>query len=130
MANTRHLYVALANIVQARENCHQSENVEWFDRWTEKAEILTREHLPSGSGFDAGTKLDLDRSSGELLVFTTSYHHMDKHGGYDGWTEHTVRVRGSLMHGFTVAVSGSNRNGIKDYIYECFDSALATVGEF
>lgn len=130
MANTRPLYVALANMVQARFNCHESENVEWFDRWTEKAETLTREHLPSGSGFDAGTKLELDRSSGELLVFTTSYHHMDEHGGYDGWTEHTVRVRASLMHGFTVSVSGSNRNGIKLYIAECFHSALSTVGEF
>ncbi len=74
---------------------------------------------PSGSGFDAGTVLS-DESTGEKLVFTTEYHHMNESGFYDGWTSHNVVVRPSLLHGFVLTVSGRDRNGIKDYIHDCF----------
>lgn len=52
--------------------------------------------MPSGSGFDAGTRLDEDKTNDSRLVFTTAFHHMDEHGTYAGWTEHTVTVRASL----------------------------------
>lgn len=116
-------YQAFAAAIGARENCAKSGNAEWYGKWTERLEELEHE-MPSGSGFDCGTKIDLERSTSEKLVFTTSYHHMDDGGSYDGWTEHEVIVTPSLQFGFQVRVTGRDRNDTKDYIAECFDSTL------
>ncbi len=70
-----------------------------------------------------------EMSSGELLEFKTAFHHMDENGCYDGWTEHTVTVTPSLIHEFTVKVSGRDRNEIKSYIAETFQHALSVVLE-
>ncbi len=86
---------------------------------------LIREKLPSGSGFDAGTKLVQDKCTDTRLVFTTSFHHMDEHGGYNGWTEHEVYLVASLQFDFNVRVTGRDRNQIKDYIAETFQHALS-----
>lgn len=118
------LYEALAMMCDARTNCHELGNTDWFETWTERAEELVKEHMPSGSGFDSGTTLDLDESSGAKLVFHTSFHHMDQQGGYDGWTEHQVIVTPSLSRGFNIRVTGRNKNGVKDYIDEVFSAAL------
>lgn len=48
------------------------------------------EALPSGSGFDAGTRIE--KSSDFSVVFFTEYHHMNEMGYYDGWTKHTVKI--------------------------------------
>lgn len=85
---------------------------------------LCEDHLPHGSGFDAGSQLDTRASNPERLVFLTSFHHMDENGTYDGWTDHTVTVRPSFT-GFDVKVSGRDRNDIRDYIAELFCDVLA-----
>ena len=115
-----------AQLLQSILNCEKSGNWEWRDRHTTRLEKLVREAMPSGSGFDAGTTLDMDQSTPERLVFTTSFHHMDESGGYDGWTDHRVSVRPSLVFSLLVTVSGRDRNQIKDYIAETFHSALTT----
>jgi len=118
--------VRLAHLVQARLNCLSREpvNQEWADRHEERAEALVEEFMPSGSGFDSGTVLDFDKSTGEKLVFTTAFHHMAESGMYDGWTNHEVTVRPSFVHGFEIKVSGRDRNQIKAYIGETFHHAL------
>lgn len=115
---------AIANAATARRNCIKANNVEWLDRWTAQLEALA-ELLPSGSGFDSGSHIDMDRTTEDKLVLTTSFHHMAESGMYDGWTEHTVTVRASFVGRFSVSVSGRNRNDIKEYISECFSSALS-----
>lgn len=77
---------------------------------------------PSGSGFNNGTEVDVGRNG--TLEFTTEFHHMNDAGYYDGWTHHIVRVKPSLAWGFELTVSGRNRNEIKDYIHEVFDTWL------
>ena len=119
----RPLYSALANLVQARLNCIDSGNMEWLDRHEERIDALVKEALPSGSGFDAGTTLDFDRSTGAKLVLTTAYHHMVE-GSYDGWTEHTVTVTASMVDGFDLKIGGRDRNDVKDYIADTFANAL------
>ena len=117
------LYQAIATAIQARLNCRGNGNHEWFDRWTEKLanyELL----LPSGSGFNSGSSLDLGRSNGEKIIITTSFHHMNDGGYYDGWTDHTITIKPSLSFGFTLSISGRNRNGIKEYIAEMFNELL------
>ena len=120
---TQPLYRAIATAIAARTNCDASGNREWFDKWSDRLEELEKE-LPSGSGFDSGTQIDLDRSTGERLVLHTSYHHMNDGGYYDGWTEHTITVKGSLLDGFDFRVSGRNRSDIKGYIDEMFAQTL------
>jgi hypothetical protein len=114
----------MASLVMARKACIDTDKAEWRERHEERLLKLVRDHLPSGGGFDAGTKIDLDKSNGDKLVFTTSFHHMDENGMYDGWTEHTVTVLPSLAFCFHLSVSGRDRNFIKEYIGQSFQSAL------
>lgn len=125
------LYRLLASAVQARLNCqaHMDTHAEWFARHTERIEQIARDLLPSGSGIDDGTTVDLERSTGERLVLTTAFHHMNDSGMYAGWTDHTVIVRASLVCGITVDVKGRNRNNIKEYLGDTFHEALTQTGE-
>lgn len=116
------VYQALASAVVARRNCANSGNTEWFDRHSERIEELI-DSLPSGSGFDHGTKIDLERCNGERIVLLVGFHHMDEYGSYDNWTDHAVTVRPSF-DGINLSISGRNRNGIKEYIHECYYWAL------
>ncbi len=118
------LYARIASHVAARLNCIERDNTEWSDRHEVCINALVKEHMPSGSGFDNGTPINLEASNGEKLVFTTAYHHMNEGGYYDGWTEHTVTVTPSFMGGFSLKISGRDRNDIKDYIGESFRHSL------
>lgn len=121
------VYQAIASKVEAMRNCNKSGNGEWFTRHHDTIDNILRDYLPSGSGFDAGTQLDVCEhvdSHAERLTFQTSFHHMNENGYYDGWTKHSVIIRPSLSHGFTLRVTGRNRNDIKDYIADAFYAAL------
>ena len=126
------LYKQLAQTVQARKNCAEKDahgnmrNPEWFERHGETIEQLVRDFMPSGSGWDCGTKIDLDASHADKLVFFGSFHHTNDGGMYDGWTEHTVTVTPSLSFGYHIRVSGRNRSDIKEHLHETFSYALET----
>jgi hypothetical protein len=125
----RYLYSELSSALTAWKHCtsnsaHISQK-QFADQHEARLLDLVREHMPSGSGFDSGTHLDFDASHAEKLVFTTSFHHMNSVGYYDGWTEHTVTVTPSFQ-GFNLRISGRNRNDIKEYIHDTFASALKT----
>lgn len=120
-----------AELIQARANCAQSGNAEWFERHTDRIAQLNREAMPHGAGFDNGVEVVLDSihsdagcSTGSKLVFRTAFHHMDEHGGYAGWTDHIVTVKPAFIGDFDLTVSGRDRNQIKDYIGETFAQAL------
>ena len=119
----RYLYSELATLIDARKRCIETNN-DFANTHQVTIERLVRDHMPSGSGFDNGTQIDLDKSHAGRLVFSTAFHHMNETGYYDGWTEHTVRVTPSFLGGFDIRVSGRNRNDIKEYICETFGHAL------
>jgi hypothetical protein len=119
------IYQMLSNALQAKENCAKSDNSEWLVRWQTRIDNLMQETAPSGSGIDSGTQLD-DFSTSEKLVFHTSFHHMDESGCYDGWTDHGVTVKASLLHGIDIRITGRNRNDIKDYLHDVFHSWLTS----
>jgi hypothetical protein len=123
----RYLYSELASTVDACKTCSKDlpRMAEWYGKHKENILALVHEHMPSGSGFDCGTELAFDESHGEKLVFTTSFHHMNDTGYYDGWTEHTIVVTPSFS-GFNLRISGRDRNDIKDYIHDVFSQALKT----
>ena len=115
-----------ASALSALHNCRKRDvKSEWESIWESRLETELANLLPSGSGFDCGTKLDIEASKPNRLVFITSFHHMDEHGGYDGWTEHKIIVTPSLVYGFELRVTGKNRNDIKDYIAEVMHGALS-----
>lgn len=116
MNGTMRYYSALAQAIQ------------WYNDTTEefkgqaKDKIKTLEkQLPSGSGVDAGSSVNLRLSTSQKIVIDTAFHHMDGNGYYDGWTEHQVIVTPCLKHGYALRITGRNRNQIKDYLYDLFD---------
>ena len=130
----RYLYSEIASVIQARRNCADDVNgmpskAEWFDRWTDRIIYIERNLLPSGSGIDNGTKIDLDASHAGKIVLTCGYHHMNDGGYYDGWTEHTITITPSFS-GINLRISGRNRNDIKDYLHDVFNFSLCRMVEY
>lgn len=121
------LYQRIASSLEAQANCDRSGNAEWRHLHAQTVVNLVRKFMPSGSGFDSGTTLDFDSSDQSRLTFATSFHHMNEHGFYDGWTEHGVVITASLAHGIDMRITGRDRNQIKDYLAETFDVALRRV---
>lgn len=120
----RKFYQELAGTIGARINCKKSGNTEWFYRHTERLEQLQHDYLPSGSGIDSGTKIDLEKSTDEKIVLNFGYHHMNEGGFYDGWTEHTAIITPSLQFGFNLKITGRDRNQIKEYLADTFRQVL------
>lgn len=124
----KYLYQLIAARVPAAQGAFPNIEQSFSDRNADEIETLCREFMPSGSGFDAGTHIELDDCRARRLVFNTSFHHMNDTGSYDGWTNHLVIVEPEF-HGFTIRVTGRNRNDIKDYIADAFHHALNQVIE-
>ena len=126
----RKIYQAIASRQLAVENCIKSGNDEWRFKHENAIDAIVKEHFPHGSGFDNGTTFDNVRSTAQKLVFNTSFHHMDENGCYDGWTEHSVIIRPDLALSYRMSITGRDRNDIKEYIAQCFASALdSTITE-
>ena len=113
------LYQLIASTVDAMTRCTD----EWKQKHNETLTTL-EDYLPSGSGIDSGTEIDRERSTGEKIVLYTEYHHMNETGMYDGWTDHTITVRPSLIHRIRLTISGRDRNEIKDYLHDVYYWAL------
>lgn len=120
------LYQRLASALCAMRNCIASNNSEWLGKHEDTLLYLVKNHMPSGSGVDSGTKFDVDAClrNPERLVFTFGYHHMNESGMYDGWTHHKAIVTPSLQFGFKLRITGPDRNGIKEYLHDLFSTAL------
>ncbi len=118
----RPLYREIASTIQAMANCRKSGNGEWLDKHETRLESMV-DMLPSGSGIDNGTKLDIECCTAHKLVLVFSYHHMNEAGMYDGWTEHVLTVTPSF-DGIDLHISGRDRNDIKEYLYEVYHYAL------
>ncbi len=131
MSVQRKIYQHLANSIAAHIYCTKyilnlsdlRFNYASRENHRERVEQLSRDYLPSGSGFDSGSHVDWNKSTADKLVFYTSFHHMNSNGFYDGWTEHNVTVR-PAFEGLNIAVSGRDRNDIKEYIAVSFEESL------
>lgn len=118
------VYQSIARKMNAITNCVKSGNTEWEVKHADHIEEIVKNQMPSGSGIDTGTKFDFAKSTENKLIFTFEYHHMNDSGMYDGWTNHVLTIKPSLTFGFDMTISGSNRNQIKDYLYEVYRNAL------
>lgn len=115
----------MSELLQAMRNCEKSGNDEWHKKHKAELAQLVREKMPSWAGFDNGTNLFMD-SDPQCLEFQTAFYHMDDAGYYDGWTKHEVKVR-PMFSGFSVHVSGKDKNDIKEHIAQVFYDALSEV---
>ena len=129
MKSLKSLAATIFDLQVAIENCERSGNSEWLAKHRGNLVRVCR-FLPSGSGIDNGTKLVEISTSPERIKLTCGFHHMDEHGGYDGWTEHAVYVTPSFS-GINVRVTGSNnRNDINDYLHDVFSHTLEECVRF
>jgi len=119
------LYKEIATLINARNNCLQNNNNDWLVKREQKLERIAKNLLPSGSGFDCGTKIDIDKSKDDKIILTTSYHHMNDVGMYDGWNDYVITLKPSLVFDFELKIKGVNRNDIKNYMYEYFQDVLS-----
>lgn len=127
------LYRKIASLLLQWTACYLKKNELWQHRSAYSLrQIMMR--APSGSGIDCGTKLmpfdykgdyPEPEYKGGALKFFVEYHHMDENGFYDGWTNHTVTVKASLIHGIDIHISGKDRNGIKEYLADVYSVWLS-----
>ena len=131
MPQSKPLYQILSGLIGSRENCLKRGNTEWFDTFSDRIDKI-QNLLPSGSGFDTGSKIDLDKSTPDKIVINTAFHHMDENGYYDHWSDHVVRVLPSLQFGFILKISNPDREDsyFLDYVHECFNYILGEEREY
>ena len=122
MANLTPLFQIIAREICRARRCEFSPA---GDAANEALDNIEREHLPSGSGFDSGSRIDRDESRPDKIVIATGFHHMNETGYYNGWTKHHVIVTPCLKFGFSIRVTGKDKNGIKEYIADTFHAALS-----
>jgi hypothetical protein len=117
------LYKKIALTLSAYKNCIKAENTTWEEKHLETLESYN-DMLPSGSGFDSGSKINFEKSNDEKIFIDTSYHFMDDNGFYDGWEDYVIVVTASLSFDIVLNIKGKNRRDIKDYMYETFQYIL------
>lgn len=117
------LLQAIASTLEARRNCIASKNVEWKAKH-EQTLLELENQLPSGSGFDSGTRICIDECTEKKIVLETSFHHMDEHGMYTGWSNHAIVITPGFV-GFYIRVTGRNVDAIKDHITQEFAQCLS-----
>lgn len=115
-------YQKIASLLQAHQDCLKSDNIEWADNHENSIISICSNNLPSGSGIDNGVKFSFSKSNPNKLVFLTSYHHMDDAGYYNGWTDHKIILKPSLAFGYSMHITGFDKNEIKDYLSDVFAS--------
>jgi len=79
---------------------------------------------PTLFGIDSGTKFDYENSTSEKIILNCSFHHKNPEGYYDGWEKHDIIITPSLFFGISLKITGSNKDGVKDYLKEIYTSWL------
>lgn len=82
--------------------------------------------LPSGSGIDDGTRIDLEKSRPDMVILNSSYHVMID-GMYSYWRDYTVTIFPSLCFPFMLDIDldePENTDDIQDYLYQTYEQAL------
>lgn len=121
---------------------HLQDNI---DDAMHRLEIIGNNHLPSGSGFDAGTMIYMPETGltqvaaygatnkhHDVIRLKSHYHHMDESGGYRDWSELKIAIRPCfLAPGFTLRITTPTYGNVRsmrdmdiDYWYDAFYEAL------
>lgn len=120
---TDKLFRVLARKIEYYNRVKSPDKQEFIDANMRSIETIEK-LLPHGSGIDTGCNIDLQASSENRIVIHFGFHHMNDAGYYDGWTQHKLIITPSLSNEFDLRITGKNRNGIKEYLYDVFNFAL------
>jgi len=130
MKNYVCLYQAIARTLQAIRNCEKSGNTDWRAKHCETLRAM-ESNLPRGSGFDSGCTVDLEKSGADRVVIRAPFHHMDSNGYYSGWGYYSVIVSPCLSFGFSLRITGRDRDGFKEFAADTFHWSLSqSVDQF
>ena len=125
---------AIHSAFTAKQNCDKNvanfgADPEWAERWQERLDQL-QDRLPSGSGFDCGTRIV--GKVEQAVILQTDYHHMDEHGCYSHWTRHDITVFPTFDDcGFDFKVECNNApddwdiDSFDDYLCDTLHAALS-----
>ena len=119
---------ALSGIISGRLGALKGENFQWFDAREREIAQIESDCLMSGSGFDSGTTVDLDKSTSEKIVLNSAYHTMDDSGMYGQWIDLTITIVPSLQwsYDFKVNMHGfRDTKGHREYIESCVETILS-----
>ena len=115
---------AIHTAIMAMKKCNETNNP-YAEIWMEKLGQYEKT-LPSGSGIDNGTSIDLDKSTDNKIVLHTAFHHMDEYGYYEVWSQHDIIVT-PVFGGIDIRITGKDRNMIKEYLSDVFYNALSEI---
>jgi hypothetical protein len=101
-----------------------SECAEWVARHESALAWIERNLLPYGGSIQPQCTVMTGESSPERVVIDVPWHHMNEHGGYDGWTSYRVIVTPSLLHGISIRITGRDRDDVKGYLLDIFGTTL------
>ena len=130
------IYQHIATLLEARANCEQTGNTEWFEKHGDRSDAIMKEFAPHGSGFDQDVTCD-DASANGRLLFNAHWHAMNDDGFYCGWIHFQIIVSANMAHGIdiTVTVASDDRDddeqrndpaseSIADYVGDTFHTFL------
>jgi len=117
------VYKAIAIRLGAIHNCIASDNNEWQEKHEHALSKIEENHLPRGSGIDAGVTIEGDPHK---IVLRTSFHVMNENGFYDRCIPFQVVVTASLQNDFDINIIGNfgKYQDLKDYLYDLFQEYL------
>jgi hypothetical protein len=113
----------IAQLCVAIKNCEERGNTHWEIIHKQTLDDLVKSYLPSGSGFDSGTEVDIVNTTSKKVVLKASFHHM-KEGMYIKWTDHTVTITPDFTRDYDIKISGPNYKEFRDYTYDLFNDIL------
>jgi len=125
IAMNRKLYQEIAILIKARFDLTLKQNNQYIVNFEDKIKTLTKEHFPSGSGFDGFYFFDLEYRP-NTLVFFAEFHHMNDVGYYDGWSTMKAVIKPDITSGIDFKLTGINRKyrHLKDDFEEMIYSFL------
>lgn len=114
------LFLEFSRLVELRLSCLEKGDDVDAEGYEAQLHKLAETRMPNGAGFDSGTRIDLEQSRRNKLVFHTDYHHMND----STRTAHTVTVSPFIQ---SFRIGGPNKDGIKQVIQDAFQKALNQV---
>lgn len=120
----------ISTTAMALSTCREYENKGWAAAWARALDMLARNYLPHGSGFDSGCRVDHTKTGADKIVLYAEFHCMNDVGFYDGWREYRVTVRPTFGADLDVTISGRDYRdtGLPDYVAERIRDAMnATI---
>ena len=100
------------------------------ERHNDVLDFIEKELLPSGSGFDSGTKINREKTTDTRIVLDTAVHPLTDAGYYTAWKHFSIIVSASHLFGFTVKSSKKLPWNIREWVLDTFNEVLDTEVEY